>query len=394
MMENLPTLLYAWFLQLLSSLGLPQWLIDLIGAFIIAITACSVFLALFALTSVLERKILARAQNRLGPNRVGPFGLLQPVADGIKMLIKEDIVPANADKLLHFLAPILAIIPSLLVLAILPYGKNLVPVPLEAGLLYYFAISAGAELAIFLAGWASNNKYSVLGAMRALAQILSYELPLVVASLCIALAAGSLALPAIVQAQSHYSLGFLPNWFLFTPWGLAAGIVFFIAALAETNRSPFDLPEGESELVAGHLTEYSGFKYATFFIAEYVGMFAICGLFVTLFLGGWLPPAPFLSFIPTWAWFFIKVCAVAFVMIWIRATLPRMRIDHLLDFTWKFLLPFAFIAFFCVLLWHYAGRSLLASLLCLPIVLAAYFLLGNSFSKAYSPKKRIYRFSE
>ncbi|MCX7713625.1 MAG: NADH-quinone oxidoreductase subunit NuoH [Chthoniobacterales bacterium] len=394
MIEELPTRLYAWFLQLLQKIGLPSIIVDIVGAFLIAISTCAVFLALFALTSVLERKILARVQNRLGPNRVGPFGLLQPVADGIKMLIKEDIIPHNADKILHFLAPVLALIPSLLVLAILPYGSNLVPVNLNSGLLYYFAISAIAEIAIFLAGWAGNNKYSVLGAMRAIAQILSYELPLATSALCVALAAGSLSLPQIVQSQNNYLLGLFPNWFLFTPWGLAAGLVFFIAALAETNRSPFDLPEGESELVAGHLTEYSGFKYATFFIAEYVGMFAICALFVTLFLGGWLPPLPFLAFIPSWIWFFAKVCFIAFVMIWIRATLPRMRIDHLLSFAWKFLLPLAFSAFFALLLWHYLGRNILSSLLSFAFIVAAYFALGYPFTQRYSPRKRTYLFSE
>lgn len=394
LIERAPIELKAWLLNLLGSFGVPDWALAILSALLIIGTVIGVFLGLFALTSVMERKILARVQNRLGPNRVGPFGLFQPVADGIKMITKEDLVPRGADPLVHFLAPVVMMVPALLVLAILPYGRDMVPVELEAGILYFFAVGAGTEVAVFMAGWGSNNKYSVLGAMRAIAQMISYEIPLVLSAIVAAMIAGSLMPSAIVAAQGGFAFGFVPQWFFFTPWGFTAGLIFYIGALAESNRSPFDLPEGESELVAGHLTEYSGFKYATFFMAEYVGMFAICGLFVTLFLGGWQAPLPFLEIIPSWCWFFGKVCFVAFTMIWIRATLPRLRIDHLLAFAWKFLLPMSFAAFLAAACWHYAGRGALGWGLSLVIVAIPYLALGTAFTRRFAVSKRTYQFSE
>lgn len=394
LIERAPIELKAWLLNLLGSFGVPDWALAILSALLIIGTVIGVFLGLFALTSVMERKILARVQNRLGPNRVGPFGLFQPVADGIKMITKEDLVPRGADPLVHFLAPVVMMVPALLVLAILPYGRDMVPVELEAGILYFFAVGAGTEVAVFMAGWGSNNKYSVLGAMRAIAQMISYEIPLVLSAIVAAMIAGSLMPSAIVAAQGGFAFGFVPQWFFFTPWGFTAGLIFYIGALAESNRSPFDLPEGESELVAGHLTEYSGFKYATFFMAEYVGMFAICGLFVTLFLGGWQAPLPFLEIIPSWCWFFGKVCFVAFTMIWVRATLPRLRIDHLLAFAWKFLLPMSFAAFLAAACWHYAGRGALGWGLSLVIVAIPYLALGTAFTRRFAVSKRTYQFSE
>lgn len=393
-LETAPAALLHWFLDLLSSWGTPAWIVGIVSALIIIATLIGVFLTLFALTSVMERKILARAQNRYGPNRVGPFGLFQPVADGIKMLTKEDLVPRAADKIVHFLAPVVMLIPALMVLAILPYGRGMVPVELDAGILYFFALGAATEVAVFMAGWSSNNKYSVLGAMRAIAQMISYELPLVLSAIVAAMIAGSLSPSAIVAAQGGFSFGFVPHWFVFTPWGFAAFIIFYIGALAESNRSPFDLPEGESEIVAGHLTEYSGFKYALFFMAEYVGMFAICGLMVTLFLGGWQTPLPYLAFIPTWVWFLAKVCFIAFTMIWVRATVPRLRIDHLMAFAWKFLLPMSFVAFFAAACWHYAGRGTKGWLVSFVIVVIPYLLLSNSFTQRFALTKRTYRFSQ
>lgn len=394
LIETAPVALLHWFLALLASWGIPAWIVSIVSALVIIATLIGIFLALFALTSVLERKILARVQNRYGPNRVGPFGLFQPVADGIKMLTKEDIVPRAADKIVHFLAPVVMLIPALMVLAILPYGRGMVPVELDAGILYFFALGAATEVAVFMAGWSSNNKYSVLGAMRAIAQMISYELPLVISAIVTAMIAGSLSPSAIVAAQGGYSFGFVPHWFVFTPWGFVACIIFYIGALAESNRSPFDLPEGESELVAGHLTEYSGFKYALFFMAEYVGMFAICGLLVTLFLGGWQAPLPVLGFVPSWAWFFAKVCFVAFTMIWVRATMPRMRIDQLMAFAWKFLLPMSFAAFIAAACWHYAGRGAAGWFAALAIVGIPYLLLGHTFTRRFSLERRTYRFSQ
>src|SRR5881296_2607370 len=271
-----------WLLSWLA--GAPEWVIQIASSFINIFALLGVFLTLFALMSVLERKILGRIQNRYGPNRVGPFGLLQPVADGIKMLIKEDVVPARADKLVHFLAPILVAATAILTLGIIPFGRNMTPFAIDGGILFFFAVGSTTELAVFMAGWGSNNKFSMLGAMRAIAQMVSYELPLIITVLPVVMVVGSLMPDRIVAAQAEYTYGIVPRWFVFTPWGGVAFILFFVSGLVESNRTPFDVPEGESEIVAGHMTEYSGFKYATFFMAEYIGMFAISGLGLTLFL--------------------------------------------------------------------------------------------------------------
>src|SRR3984893_18432419 len=260
----------------------PDWVIQLGSALLNIAAVLGVFLTLFALISVLERKILGRMQNRYGPNRVGPFGLFQPVADGIKMLIKEDIVPKRADKIVHFIAPIMIAATAILALGVIPYGRNMTPFSIDGGILFFFAVGSTTELGVFMAGWGSNNEFSMLGAMRAIAQMVSYELPLIITVLPVIMIVGSLSPDAIVAAQDGYSLGIIPHWFVITPWGAAAFILFFVSGLVESNRTPFDVPEGESEIVAGHMTEYSGFKYATFFMAEYFGMFAISGLAVTL----------------------------------------------------------------------------------------------------------------
>src|SRR5436853_2201923 len=265
-----------WLLWWLA--GWPNWATQVVSSLINILAVIVVFLTLFALLSVLERKILARIQNRYGPNRVGPFGLFQPAADGIKMLIKEDIVPARADKIVHFLAPVLIAAAAILTLGVIPYGRNMTPFTIDGGILFFFAVGSATELMVFMAGWGSNNKYSMLGAMRAIAQMISYELPLIITVLPVVMIVGSLNPDKIVGAQAAYSLGFLPHWFVFTPWGATAFILFFVSGLVESNRTPFDVPEGESEIVAGHMTEYSGFKYATIFMAEYIGMFAISGL--------------------------------------------------------------------------------------------------------------------
>src|ERR1700738_3613015 len=277
-----------WLLSWLA--GAPDCVVQTRASLVNIFALLGVFLTLFAAISVLERKILGRMQNRYGPNRVGPFGLFQPIADGIKMLIKEDIVPARADKIVHFLAPVLIAAVAILSLGGIPYGRNMTPFTIDGGILFFFAVGSATELMVFMAGWGSNNKYSMLGAMRAIAQMISYELPLIITVLPVVMIVGSLNPDKIVGAQGAYSLGFVPHWFVFTPWGADAFLLFFVSGLVESNRTPFDVPEGESEIVAGHMTEYSGFKYATFFMAEYIGMFAISGLGVTLFLGGWQPP--------------------------------------------------------------------------------------------------------
>src|SRR5256886_4298190 len=265
-----------WLLSLLA--GAPDWLIQIVSSLINITAVLGVFLTLFALISVLERKILGRMQNRYGPNRVGPFGLFQPVADGIKMLIKEDVVPARADEVVHFFAPILIATVAILSLGVIPYGRNMTPFVIDGGILFFFAVGSTTELAVSMAGCGSTNKFSMLGAMRAIAQMISYELPLIITVLPVVMIVGSLNPDNIVAAQDGYVFGFVPRWFVFTPWGATAFVLFFVSGLVESNRTPFDIPEGESEIVAGHMTEYSGFKYATFFMAEYIGMFAITGL--------------------------------------------------------------------------------------------------------------------
>src|ERR1700731_3169269 len=305
--------IFARVKQMLLSLltGAPDWVIQLGSSLINIFALLGVFLTLFAAISVLERKILGRIQNRYGPNRVGPFGLFQPVADGIKMLIKEDVVPARADKIVHFLAPVLIAATAILSLGIIPYGRNMTPFAIDGGILFFFAVGSTTELAVFMAGWGSNNKFSMLGAMRAIAQMISYELPLIITVLPVVMIVGSLNPDQIVGAQTKM-------WFVLTPWGAVAFILFFVSGLVESNRTPFDVPEGESEIVAGHMTEYSGFKYATFFLAEYLGMFAVSGIAVTLFLGGWHAPIRVLEFIPSYVCFFAKLSVLLFMFIWSR----------------------------------------------------------------------------
>lgn len=374
--------------------GAPDWLLQIVSSLLNITALLVVFLTLFALMSLWERKILARIQNRLGPNRVGPFGLLQPAADGIKMLIKEDIVPLRADKVVHFLAPILIAATAILALGVIPYGRNMTPFSIDGGILFFFAVGSTTEVAVFMAGWGSNNKFSMLGAMRAIAQMVSYELPLIITVLPVVMVVGSLRPDAIVAAQGGYSLGVLPHWFVFTPWGAAAFILFFISGLVESNRTPFDVPEGESEIVAGHMTEYSGFKYATFFLAEYFGMFAISGLAVTLFLGGWHAPFGFLEFVPSYLWFFAKLGVLLFVFIWIRGTLPRTRVDQVMNFAWKFMLPMAFACVIAAAIWHYQGRRLAGYLWSSGLLLLVYFALSRFLETGKKFAPRTYRYAE
>jgi NADH-quinone oxidoreductase subunit H len=315
----------------------------------------AVFGSLFAITTLAERKGLGRIQNRPGPNRVGPFGIFQPLADAVKMLTKESIVPQAADRFLFFLAPTMMLVPTLLSFSVLPYGRNMAAVDFDAGLLFFFAVGASIEMAVFVAGWSSRNKFALLGAMRAIAQMICYELPLILSSVTVVMVAGSLSLGQIVDSQAGYHGGWLARWHVFTPWGLAGFLLFMTAATAESNRAPFDLPEGESELVAGHLIEYSGFKYALFFMGEYFGMMAVSGLGITLFLGGWRAPLAGLDWVPSYVWFFGKLAVCIAVFIWVRGTLPRLRADQLMNFAWKFMLPLTLINLVAAAVWHYTG---------------------------------------
>jgi NADH-quinone oxidoreductase subunit H len=377
-----------------------RWLVNSVLAIAVMIVA---FASLFAMLTLAERKILGRVQNRPGPNRtpipltrIRLFGLAQPLADGIKALTKEDIVPAGADRVLHFLAPVALLAFSILTFAVIPYGRALLPVDLDAAVLYFFAAGAATELAIFMAGWASRNKYSLLAAMRALAQLISYELPLLLSFVPVVLVAGSLSTQTIVLQQAGWDLGFIPRWHVLTPWGFAGFVIFMISALAESNRSPFDLPEAESELIAGHLTEYSGFKYALFFMAEYFGMCALSGMAVTLFLGGWGAPLPFLEFIPSYAWFAFKLLSLLLGFIWLRSTFPRLRIDQLTRFAWKFLVPLAMINLLTSAVWSLTsgwtgGLALARWAITTALVVVPFFLLGRGLSAGHAP--RTYRYA-
>ena len=371
----------------------PAGLRPILSALLSVVAILVAFASLFAITTVLERKGLGRIQNRYGPNRVGPFGFLQPVADGIKSLTKEDIVPQAADKAVHFLAPVVLVLAAFSLYAVLPIGRNMVLANLDAGVLFFFAVSSVMELTIFMAGWSSRNKYSLLGAMRAIAQMISYEVPLILASVTVIMAAGSLSTVVIVEKQAGYT-GILPHWFVFTPWGFAGFVLFMIAATAESNRSPFDLPEGESEIIAGYYTEYSGFKFALFFLGEYLGLFAISGLGITLFLGGWSAPLSFLTWVPSYLWFFAKLLAMIVVFIWVRGTLPRLRMDQLMNFAWKFMLPMALLNLVTVGVWHFLPQGVLRWLVCGLLVVVPYVLLGRGLTRGWKLEKRVYRFAE
>lgn len=393
-LEWLPRLPQRLVEMLLQYLGAPEWLVNIGGYLAAAGTVVGVFLGGFALLSLIERKTLARVQNRIGPNRAGWFGILQPVADGIKMLTKEDIVPEKAEKFLHLLAPILIVVPAILALGVIPYGREWTPVPLELGLLFFFAVGSLTELSVFMAGWASGSKFPMLGAMRAISQMVSYELPLIISALGVIMVSGTPSLPEIVKLQGGFHLGFIPAWNLFTPWGFFAGLLFFVCSIAEANRCPFDLPEGESEIVAGHMTEYSGFKYALFFMGEYLGLFAISALGITLFLGGWQAPLPGLGFVPSWIWFFGKLAFVIFLYLWIRATYPRVRIDQLMRFAWLCMIPMALLTLPAAGIWHLTGRGLLSWIITVPLLLVPWIILAVIYNRRLAPATRHYHFAE
>lgn len=309
--------------------------------------AASLIILGFILITVLYliyglRRIMGFIQARIGPNRVGPEGLAQTIADAIKLLAKEDIIPAMADKWPFIIAPIIVFVPAYMVYIVIPFGKGngWVVQDYSIGVLYIAAVLSIPIIGIITAGWASNNKWSLLGAFRAAAQIVSYEIPLVLAMIPPVMLAGTLSLQGIVNAQSGEPwFGILPRWFI---WSQIVGfVVYLAAALAESNLTPFDIMEAESELVAGFNTEYSGMKFALFFLAEFAGMFTIAAIATTLFLGGWLPIHPALSFIPPVIWFLGKTAILIFVLMWIRSTLPRVRVDQLMGFGWKVLIPVA-----------------------------------------------------
>jgi NADH-quinone oxidoreductase subunit H len=309
---------------------LPAWLIsgvsDLAGVIII----CSFNLLIVIFLIWFERKVVARIQDRIGPNRVGGrYGLLQPIADVIKLLTKEDITPAGADKLAYNVAPLVVVIAALMMWAVIPFAPGVSGANLDVGVFYILAISSVSVVALILAGWGSNNKYALLGAFRSVAQLVSYEVPMIMALLIPVILAGSMSTQRIVIEQSIWYVFIVP----------LSALIFFISALAELGRTPFDLLEAESEIVAGYHIEYSGMKFAMFFLAEFISTLFMSALFVTIYLGGWRGPGAVEYPILGLFYFFIKLFLVYFFIVWIRGTLPRVRIDQLLNLNWKFLVP-------------------------------------------------------
>ncbi len=294
---------------------------------VVAFLAVIIIIVLAALVLILlERKVAGWTSQRPGPNRLGPRGWFQTIADALKLMGKEDVTPANADRLIFKVAPMIMFSLPLMTLAVIPYGKGMSPIDLDLGIFYFLAISALSTLALLMAGWGSNNKYSLLGGMRAVAQMISYEIPLIFSLLGVVMLTESLSLTKIVEAQ-----GVVP-FIVLQP---LAFVIYIIAGIAEVNRAPFDLVEADQEVVAGPFTEYTGLRWGLFFLGEYGNMTAVSALAATVFLGGWQGPA----ILPGWIWFWLKTGLVIFFMMWVRWTFPRMRIDHLMHFAWKWLLP-------------------------------------------------------
>ena len=303
------------------------------GEILLVAVPVMIFMAFLTLA---ERRIIGAMQLRIGPNVVGPFGLLQPFADAVKLIFKETVVPTGSSPVVFFLAPMITFSLALIAWAVMPVANGWVISNLNVGVLYLFAISSLGVYGIVMAGWASNSRYAFLGAMRSAAQMVSYEVSIGFIMICVLMTAGSLNLSKVVEAQTHLWY-FIPHFPMF--------IVFFISVLAETNRHPFDLPEAESELVAGFMTEYSSMAFALFFLGEYMNMIMMSGMISILFLGGWLPPFNIHIFGHEMGllWFFLKVCFCLFVFIWVRATFPRFRYDQLMRLGWKVFLPFSLV---------------------------------------------------
>jgi len=311
----------------------PEW-----AAYITAALAGIIVILIFVLVMVIvfiyfERRMLGRFQIRLGPNRLGPEGIFQPIATAVKVLLKEDIVPSAADKVVHWLAPVIVFIPILLIFAVVPFQNGAILADLNVGIVYFVAISSVSAIGIYMAGWASNNKFALIAAVRTVAQLVSYEFPIVLSIVGVVLMTGSLSMTDIVQFQTIPLILMQPLGFL----------IFFIGAVAEMNRSPFDMLEADSEIVAGYHTEYSGMKFALFYLGEYGHALAYSAIISTLFLGGSAAPL-----LPPFIWLLIKIMAVFFVIVWMRSTLPRFRIDQLMAFAWKGLLPLAVFNLFLV----------------------------------------------
>ncbi|MCR5869176.1 MULTISPECIES: NADH-quinone oxidoreductase subunit NuoH [Aquincola] len=329
------------------TLWLVVWSLIKIVAVVAPLMGCVAYLTLW------ERKAIGWTQIRPGPNRVGPFGLLTPIADAVKLIFKEIIRPTAANKGLFFLGPIMTIMPALAAWAVVPFGPDVVLANVNAGLLFLMAITSLEVYGVIIAGWASNSKYAFLGALRASAQMVSYEIAMGFCFVVVLMVSGTLNMSAIVTSQgtgffADKGVGLLSwNWLPLLP----IFVVYFISGLAETNRHPFDVVEGESEIVAGHMIEYSGMSFAMFFLAEYANMILVSTLAVILFLGGWLSPFGFLDFIPGWIWLAIKVFVVVTMFLWVRATFPRFRYDQIMRLGWKIFIPVTLVWLVVVGLW-------------------------------------------
>ncbi|WP_048601493.1 NADH-quinone oxidoreductase subunit NuoH [Rubeoparvulum massiliense] len=311
--------------------------------FLSAVALLMIILGYVTYAIYFERKVIGWMQLRTGPNRVGPLGLFQTIADVLKLLIKEDVRPTYADRGLYLLAPVLAFMPSFAVLVIIPFSENIQFAYLNIGVVYYIALSSISIIGAMAGGWASNNKYSLMGGLRAAGQMISYEIPLALSIVGVVMVTGSLNLVEIVNKQAEMGVWFVIPQFL-------GFVIFLIAALAELSRTPFDLPEAESELVAGFHTEYSGFRFAMFMLGEYVYTFSMGALLTTLFFGGWLPLFG-LDFIPGWLWFVLKMLFFVFFLFWLRATFPRVRVNELMPFAWKVLMPLSLLNIFLTAAW-------------------------------------------
>ena len=364
-----------------------------IGTVLVMFACAGVFVGVVPLLPLVlvlaERKVSARFQNRTGPMRVGPWGTLQTLADGVKLIFKEDFIPPQGDKLLFLLAPYIIFACSFAVFAAIPFSEGILVSDFNIGIFYIMAISSVIVMGVIMAGWSSNSKWSLLGSLRSAAQIVSYEIPLGLSILTVVMLVESLSMREIVASQSNGVF----SWLIFrTPFTFIAFFIFFISSIAEVNRTPFDLPEAESEIVAGFHTEYSGMRFALFFIAEYANMFAVSAIAVTLFLGGWEGVLPGYDILGGFPGFVIKSLALVFLMMWLRWTLPRLRVDQLMNLCWKYFIPIAFFNILGTGIWGliFPEDTVISTAISCAIIyiglIAAYKVAGRSLAQRPAPQ--------